>query len=115
MSIKLINQNERLTYEIDGSVFIYRRVLPNDWNEMKKKHTKRGYIDFMSAGFELLETHIIDWKNVTDTNGKEIKFNPDLVRMLPDPVCAELVEAINGTYPGQGAQVIEERSAEKKL
>jgi len=108
MSIRLISKTERLVYEIEGSKFFYKRVFPAYWNDLKRKHTKRGMVDMGAAGFDLLETHVIGWENVVDEKNKEVPFAKELILQLPDPILADLIVAINGNvYTEDGEAQLE--------
>ncbi len=106
MPVKLINQNERLKLEIDGSTFYYRRLKSIERNNIIKKHTRRGEVDFAAAAIEMISTCLLDWDNVYDGD-KKVKFDKNLVDSFPEEVLIEIQKAIGAN---EGDEAIEKNS-----
>ncbi len=101
MPVRLINPKERLKLQIDGSVFYYRRLRSIERNNIIKKHTRRGEVDFTAAALEMIQMCLLDWDNVFDGE-KKVKFDKSLVENFPEEVLIEIQKAI-GANEGEDA------------
>lgn len=95
MKVTLVKDGEKLSYRIGDSTFYYRRMKSSSNRNLVRKHTRRGELDAVGYGIEICQTHVIDWSGVTG-NGKDIKYDPELISQLPLNVLNELVLAIGG-------------------
>jgi len=95
MKVRLISENERLKIKIESATFYYRRALSSTIANLRNKYTVRGEFDAVGFADEILEQHVLDWKGVYDENDKEISFQKELIKFLPDNIKANLLEAIN--------------------
>jgi len=86
MKVRLISENERLKIKIESATFYYRRALSSTIANLRNKYTVRGEFDAVGFADEILEQHILD---------KEISFQKELIKFLPDNIKANLLEAIN--------------------
>ncbi len=97
MPIRLISKQEKFSYEYEGSTFYYRRVDAQTLNTLRRKYTDRkGRLDDIGFGKELLENYIVGWDNVIGEDNKPVKFEPKLIHLLPNPVLVDLISLING-------------------
>jgi len=91
MPIQIIDNDEKLTYEIEGSKIFYRRITTLKRGVIVKRHTKRGKADWNAITEEMLRYIITGWKNV-QKSGEEITFDPDLITAIPEDVLTEILE-----------------------
>lgn len=107
MSVRIIKNDERLIHQIGDTKFYYKRISSDRASAIRRKHTIRGELDGGKVGFEILESHLLDWENVLDWDDNQIPFNVENIRMIPDEVLAELITAI-GSADGTLAKTMEE-------
>jgi hypothetical protein len=98
MGLRLIKTDEKLVYDGEGFKIYYRR-LPNHVRAgIVKRHTKRGIVDFYGASVAQLEYCVTGWENVyeeeADGKRKDIGFDQEKIRYIPDDVQADLLELI---------------------
>ena len=91
MPIQIIEKDEKLTYEIEGSKISYRRITTLKRGAIVKRHTKRGKADWNAITEEILRYIITGWENV-EKAGLEIPFDPDLITAIPEDVLTEILE-----------------------
>ncbi len=103
MPITIIRDDERLSTEFDDSIFYYKRIKDQDFMNIRRKHTTRGEVDHAAVGLEVLQSYVVDWENVLDPDGNEIKFDKDLINSLPSVVQVHLLNQINGDTSGLNA------------
>jgi len=92
MTVKLISDDERLVLHSHGAKFYYRRIRPVERQNIIKKHTKRGEVDWGAASMEMLRLCVKGWEGVGDENG-EIPYRPELLEDLPEEILVEIMEA----------------------
>lgn len=95
MSVKLIDPNERFKFVIDETTIYYRRLSIMEKKDITTRFTTKGNIDFTSSGIAMLKMAIIDWKGIEDRSGKEVKFEPEKILLLPDDVTTPIIELLN--------------------
>jgi hypothetical protein len=83
MPIQIVQEEERLIYENEGSRIFYRRIPTVKRSFIIKKNTKRGNTDWAAVTKDFLEYAILGWGGV-EKGGKPIPFSPELVQYLPD-------------------------------
>ncbi|MFH2012518.1 MAG: hypothetical protein ABIJ37_07470 [Pseudomonadota bacterium] len=98
MPIQIVQDEERLTYENDGSKIFYRRVSTLRRGRIVQKHTKRGKTDWNAVTKELLEDVILGWENI-EKAGKKVPFSQDLIPCLPDDVISDILELSGASSP----------------
>jgi len=106
MPIQIIQEDERLIYELAGSKIIYRRLSTMKRGGIIRKHTKRGKPDWNAATAEMLQQIIIGWENV-QARGKGIPFDAELALRLPEDVLSDILTLAGGTAEddeGEGAE-----------
>lgn len=96
MPIRIISSDERLSINIDGSIFYYRRIKSHEAYQMRQRHTQRGAFNDNTFGNELLERYVLGWDNVLDGKNKKIDFKTEYLADLESPVKVQLIRAING-------------------
>jgi len=99
MAIKLIRESERNTFEYMGSKFYYRRISVSKSMMINKKHNRRGIVDTVAAGLDILEWCLLGWDEVLDENDQPIPFETSLVKDLPDEVVSELTPLLREASP----------------
>ena len=99
MGLRLINADERLTFEGDGFKIFYRRIPNARRGRIMEKNTKRGgEVNFNRATIEMLEYSVTGWDGFYTQNGsgerQDVAFDPGKIEFIPDEVQAELMELI---------------------
>jgi len=112
MSVRLIKNDERLIYQIGDTKFYYKRISSDRANAIRRKHTVRGEVDGGKVGFDILETHLLGWENVLDWEDKQVLFNSENIRLIPDEVLAEIITAI-GSADGTLARTVEQAAVKQ--
>jgi len=103
MAIRLIQDDERLVYEVEGSRIFYRRLSSLRRARIIRKHTKRGKTDWSAVTQEMLEEIITGWEGVEGPDGP-VEFSRDLVTRLPDDVVTDILELSGASSPDEGAE-----------
>jgi len=107
MKLQLIRDTERLefkTLDFDDLIIFYKRITASNYYAIVRANTgKADMVDLDAAKNDILRKYILDWTGVTDENGKEIPFEPELVLSLPENIQEELKAVIRF---GGGEQVI---------
>lgn len=101
--IRLIGTEERLTLQVDGSVFHYRRIPADVRARIVRTNTVRGKENWEEITRQLLQYAVRGWENVNDAAGEPVQFSSDLVEHLPESVRGAIVEvAFNETASREG-------------
>ena len=103
MAVRIISNTERNKFEFDGSAFYYRRISVTQSMAINKRHTKRGIVDAVAAGLEIVQWCLIDWEGVEDENGVAIPYTKELVMYLPTELVQELTIALRESSPADAA------------
>ena len=101
MAVRIISETEKNKFEYAGSTFYYRRISVSQSLIINKKHTRKGMVDHVAAGLEIVEWCLIDWEGVEDENGAAIAFSKELVKCLPDEIINELTPLLREASPNQ--------------
>lgn len=91
MPIQIVQQDERLTYESEGSKIFYRRIPNSQQNLIVKRHTKKGKTNWKEVSKEFLEYIVLGWKDV-EMGGKNINFDQAFLPQLPSDVVNDLLD-----------------------
>lgn len=91
MPIQIVQQEERLVYESEGSKIFYRRIPIAKQNQIVKKHTKRGKTNWSDVSKEFLEYIVIGWEDV-EMGGQNIAFDQSFLPFLPPDVVNDLLD-----------------------
>jgi hypothetical protein len=94
MPVVIIREAERLSKEIDGATFYYKRVPAHIRNRMMASCTSRrsGNVDWGRYGQMLMDYALLGWDNVIDQSKAEIPFSKEIIGYLPDRIQGELIE-----------------------
>jgi hypothetical protein len=95
MPIQLIQDDERLIYQMAGSEIHYRRIPTRKRAAIVKKHTERGKTNWDAATAEILEYVVLGWKGV-QVKRQDVPFSPGLVATLPEDVLTEVLKLSGG-------------------
>lgn len=101
MAVRIIRDSERNKFEYDGSTFYYRRVSMQKSMEIQKRHSKRGVINHVASGLEMMQWALLDWEHVEDEDGQEIAFSKDLIENLPDEIVNAITPLLREASPEQ--------------
>lgn len=89
--IQLVRDDENLTHKVGEATILYRRIPAPKRNQVIKKHTKKGQVNWSEVAAELLEYAVTGWEGVMD--GKTpVKFDSALLSRLPEEVRGDLME-----------------------
>ena len=91
MTVKIVQKDEKLVYNVGDTVFYYKRITSERAGAIRRKHTKRGETDFNRAGIEMLQSYLLGWENVQDWDDNQIDFTPENIALIPDEVLADLI------------------------
>jgi len=104
--IRLVELDERLTFEHAGSRIYYRRVPMDVRRTIITKNTERGVLNGPAFTKAMLEWAVIGWDGILNKDGEAVPYRLDLVERLPDTIQEKLVELV-----GAAAEI--EAAAEK--
>jgi len=96
-TVKIIQKDEKLVHIAGETTFYYKRISSERASAIRRKHTKRGEMDAGSAGFEMLQTHLLGWENVQDWDDNQVEFTVENIRLIPDEILADLIAAISSS------------------
>lgn len=115
--IRIISDKERFTLgdmDVNGYVFIYRRIPNHIRGDIINKHTvidKRGrtHTDAASASMEMLEYVLLDWESgsVIGDDDNPIPFDTSVIRWLPDEIGADILDAAGANMPNSKRREVE--------
>ncbi len=91
MPIQIVQQEERLVYESEGSKIFYRRIPISQQNLIVKRHTKRGKTNWPAVSREFLEFITLGWEGV-EMDKKSVSFDQGLLPQLPPDVVNDLLD-----------------------
>ena len=101
MGIQIISKDERLSTEISGVTFTYRRISETEQGVIERKHESKGRVNWRSVTEDILKRCLLDWDGVTDTDGHPLPFDAKLIAWLPSEVRGELAELFYANDPGK--------------
>ncbi len=96
MPVQIIKKDERLTLEIAGSKFFYRRISTAARAAIIRKHTKRGKTEWSAVTAEVIQYVTLVWETV-QAGGQDIPFDAELALALPEDVLGEILAAAGGS------------------
>lgn len=103
--IKLVNEKAEKKFSFEDSVLIYTEILPRDLEKAYQKwqtvdrETKEGVFDIFNLRDEILNSHVVGWENVVDTDGTPVPFSSEFIAALPSEVRTELYSLITTGKP----------------
>ena len=108
MTIRLVEEDERLEFRSEGATLYYRRPSQSKQGFFARKNTKRqtGITDWVAVTKDLLNYCILDWEGVVGRDDEVVSFDKSLVEKLPADLVSEFINEIGIANP--------ERAAEKK-
>ena len=101
MSIQLIKDDERQTYNAEGTKIFYRRISELRKNSIIKRHTKRGKTDYGAVALDELRYIVTGWEGMQE-GGKDVPFDADLVERIPGDYLNDILELSGGNIEGSG-------------
>jgi len=105
--LRIIREDESLTYKGDGFEIYYRRIPNKRRGNILEKHKKRGQAEanLNSATQEMMEYCILGWKGFYYLNQNkervDLPFDSGIIGAIPDEVLADVVE-LCGANADQG-------------
>jgi hypothetical protein len=99
MAITLISENERLCCTIGDAQIWYRRVPSYIQRNIEQAHAKRGGADPRAVVEDVLAYALLEWQGVVDGEGQPVAYTPELLRVLPESVKADLVAKLYAATP----------------
>ena len=103
MGIKLISEQEKLVCRVNGATLWYRRVPSYVQQQIETRHTKRGVVDQRAVVEDVIAWAVLDWDQVTDTDGKPVPFHKELLALLPESAKADLIAHLYESDPTEAA------------
>jgi len=103
MAIQIVQADEKLTYEAEGSKIFYRRISTLKRGGMVKKHTKRGKTNWNNVTKDVLQYVVTGWETVQSA-GKDIAFDDGLIMMLPEDTLTDILDLSGGANPDLPAE-----------
>lgn len=104
MAIQIVQEEERLTHQSEGSKSFYRRISTLRRGRIVKKHTNRGKTDWNEVTIDILAYVVLGWETVR-LGKKEVPFDPELVPRLPDEILSDILELSGGASPIETKEV----------
>ena len=104
MPITLVDGTIIKRYEVDGSTFLYKEILPRDLEKLYQKFQtikKNEFIfDIFTLKEAVLDTYITGWENVNTTDGVSIPYKSEYLAGLPSEIRNNLYTLItSGKLP----------------
>jgi len=84
--VVLISPNEKLSFLVDETRFIYRRLPPSKRHAILSEHSVRGLYDTTSViGIQIAIAQycLRGWEHLLDAEGKPVPFLEEVVEHLP--------------------------------
>ena len=97
MPVSIVAVEEKLEHSIDGSKFIYRRILTEERGQILDANTMQGKVDDRNAVLQMLELCLKGWENLIDAAGNALDFKTEYIRHLPEDVLSELIGLIGAS------------------
>ena len=99
MPIQIVKQEEKNTYEVDGSKVYYRRIPTGVQSRIIQRNTRKGKTDWQAVTKEFLEYIIIGWDGVMDGDSP-VQFDQSLIASLPADVLNDILDLAKSNNPG---------------
>ena len=99
MPIQIVKQEEKNTYEVNGSKVYYRRIPNGVQSRIIQRNTRKGKTDWQAVTKEFLEYIIIGWDGVMDGE-TTVQFDPSMIASLPAEVLNDILDMAKSNDPG---------------
>lgn len=102
--VVLISPNEKLSFMVEDTTIVYRRLPPSKRRDLLVEHSVRGTFDAMSVlGLELsiAQYCIRGWDNLLDAEGKQVPFLEDVIQYLPLTIIQRVGDLALDTSPDE--------------
>ena len=102
--VVLISPNEKLSFMVDETTIVYRRLPPSKRRDLLAEHSVRGTFDAMSVlGLELAIAQycIRGWEHLLDAEGKQVPFLEEVIQYLPLTIIQRVGELALDTSPDE--------------
>ena len=102
--VVLISPTEKLSFTVDETTIIYRRLPPSKRRDLLAEHSVRGTFDAMSVlGLELAIAQycIRGWEHLLDAEGKPVPFLEEVIPYLPLTIIQRVGELALDTSPDE--------------
>jgi len=90
----LVDETERLTFEIGETKIFYRRLSPERARIMRELHTTNGEVNTDALGKDGLEFCVSGWEGVYNPDGEKVEYSTTLLDKLPGQIRQELINRI---------------------
>lgn len=97
MPLKIVKTNTTFEYELEGSILIYKKLPFLEKKRLLFQFMINGEIPpdkSLDLGYGVMKAMIVNWKNVEDEDGKQVKFNPDYIDGIEPAQAMKFLEDI---------------------
>lgn len=97
MPLKIVKTNTTFEYELEGSTLIYKKLPFLEKKRLLFQFMINGEIPpekSLDLGYGVMKAMIVNWKNVEDEDGKQVKFNPDFIDGIEPAQAMKFLEDI---------------------
>ena len=94
MAIRIIEQDEKRTFELKGGKIFYRPIPRRKMKEFVQSATRRGVTDWQKVTDLALEYAIIDWSGFVDGDGKQVPYSREMIDSIPMGFLNEFTETL---------------------
>jgi len=96
MGIRIIKEEERLSFEKDGSTFYYRRIPAHVRQDILQRHMPRrgGEPNWEKVLSDMLSWALKGWDNILDDQGQQVEFSTEMINYLPQEVQVDLLDKL---------------------
>jgi len=112
MAVKIVKKDERLSFEVEGSTFHYRRISSPEQNRIVTKHTKKGRQNWERINNDFIEIGLLGWDNVEEEE-TQIEFSFEDAKRLPSEVIDEFLLRSGAARPEGATKNLKSSSSSK--
>ena len=97
MPLKIVKTNTTFEYELEGSILIYKKLPFLEKKRLLFQFMINGEIPpdkSLYLGYGVIKAMIVNWKNVEDEDGNQVKFNPDYIDGIEPAQAMKFLEDI---------------------
>lgn len=102
MAVKILSKDKVMDYEIDGTVFQYKQMPGKELAHYERNAAQiianKTVFNIEGVNLQILEWGLVGWKNLLDSDGKDVAFSKDLIQYLPGDVRSKLAGLIRANH-----------------
>ena len=122
MPLKIVKTNTTFEYELEGSILIYKKLPFLEKKRLLFQFMINGEIPpdkSLDLGYGVMKAMIVNWKNVEDEDGKQVKFTPDYIDGIEPADAMKFLEDVimpDFNNMAESAKILEgERDTEEEV